>query len=146
MKEGAVEVVRGGVRIAEIADAGAVFGISRCCSISRTAPTCAPSPPPPSTWPTAARILRVDPITTLYVAVVLAQRLETVDSLRSRPGGNWRERMSPVTSFARPWRTSERTRAVRPAPLARQQKHTTIVSRLDEPEGMPPQKSRQRRR
>ncbi|HEX6114530.1 MAG TPA: hypothetical protein VFZ10_19710, partial [Geminicoccaceae bacterium] len=26
-------------------------------------------------------ILRVDPITTLYVAVVLAQRLETVDNL-----------------------------------------------------------------
>jgi CRP-like cAMP-binding protein len=81
MSAGAVEVVRGGVRIAEIADPGAVFGdLSVLLDQPHSADVRALAP---STFYVAdgRTILRVDPLTTLYVAVVLAQRLETVDSL-----------------------------------------------------------------
>ena len=81
MSEGVVEVVRGGVRIAEIADPGAVFGdLAVLLDQPHSADVRALAP---STFYVAdgRTILRVDPITTLYVAVVLAQRLETVDSL-----------------------------------------------------------------
>ena len=81
MSEGLVEVVRGGVRIAEIADPGAVFGdLAVLLDQPHSADVRALAP---STFYVAdgRTILRVDPITTLYVAVVLAQRLETVDSL-----------------------------------------------------------------
>lgn len=81
MREGAVEVVRGGVRIAEIDEVGAVFGdLAVLLDQPHSADVRALAP---STFYVAdgRTILRVDPITTLYVAVVLAQRLETVDSL-----------------------------------------------------------------
>jgi CRP-like cAMP-binding protein len=81
MSEGAVEVVREGVRIAEIADPGAVFGdLAVLLDQPHSADVRALAP---STFYVAdgRTILRVDPITTLYVAVVLAQRLETVDGL-----------------------------------------------------------------
>ena len=81
MKEGAVEVVRGGVRIAEIADPGAVFGdLAALLDQPHSADVRALAA---STFYVAdgRTLLRVDPIATLYVAVVLAQRLETVDSL-----------------------------------------------------------------
>ena len=81
MSEGAVEVVRGGVRIAEIAEVGAVFGdLAVLLDQPHSADVRALAP---STFYVAdgRTILRVDPITTLYVAVILAQRLETVDSL-----------------------------------------------------------------
>ena len=81
MTEGAVEVVRGGVRIAEIADQGAVFGdLAVLLDQPHSADVRALRR---STFYVAdgRTILRVDPLTTLYVAVVLAQRLETVDSL-----------------------------------------------------------------
>jgi CRP-like cAMP-binding protein len=81
MKEGAVEVVRGGVRIAEIAEPGAVFGdLAALLDQPHSADVRALAA---STFYVAdgRTLLRVDPIATLYVAVVLAQRLETVDSL-----------------------------------------------------------------
>jgi CRP/FNR family cyclic AMP-dependent transcriptional regulator len=81
MSEGAVEVVRDGIRIAEIADPGAVFGdLAVLLDHPHSADVRALAP---STFYVAdgRTILRVDPITTLYVAGVLAQRLETVDGL-----------------------------------------------------------------
>ena len=81
MKDGAVEVVRAGVRIAEIADVGAVFGdLAVLLDQPHSADVRALAP---STFYVAdgRTILRVDPVATLYVAVVLAQRLETVDGL-----------------------------------------------------------------
>jgi CRP/FNR family transcriptional regulator, cyclic AMP receptor protein len=81
MKEGAVEVVRVGMRIAEIADPGAVFGdLAALLDQPHSADVRALAA---STFYVAdgRTLLRIDPIATLYVAVVLAQRLETVDSL-----------------------------------------------------------------
>jgi CRP/FNR family transcriptional regulator, cyclic AMP receptor protein len=81
MIEGEVEVVRGGVRIAEIADPGAVFGdLAVLLDQPHSADVRALAP---STFYVAdgRTILRVDPITTLHVAVVLARRLEKVDGL-----------------------------------------------------------------
>jgi CRP-like cAMP-binding protein len=81
MIEGAVEVVRAGVPIAEIAEPGAVFGdLAVLLDQPHSADVRALRP---STFHVAdgRTILRVDPTVTLYVAVVLAQRLETVDSL-----------------------------------------------------------------
>ena len=81
MTEGAVEVVRGGVRIAEIAGPGAVFGdLAVLLDQPHSADVRALQP---STFYVAdgRTILRVDPVVALYVAVVLAQRLETVDGL-----------------------------------------------------------------
>jgi CRP/FNR family transcriptional regulator, cyclic AMP receptor protein len=79
MIEGAVEVVRGGARIAEIAEPGAVFGelaVLLDQPHSADVRTLAPS----TFHVTDARtILQVDPVTALYVAVVLAQRLATVN-------------------------------------------------------------------
>jgi CRP/FNR family transcriptional regulator, cyclic AMP receptor protein len=76
-----VEVVRAGVRIAEIAEPGAVFGdlavlLDQPHSADvRTLQS--------STFRVAdgRTILRVDPTVTLYVAMILAQRLDTVDHL-----------------------------------------------------------------
>jgi CRP-like cAMP-binding protein len=81
MIEGAVEVVRAGVAIAEIAEPGAVFGdLAVLLDQPHSADVRALRP---STFHVAdgRTILRVDPTVTLYVAVVLAQRLETVDGL-----------------------------------------------------------------
>jgi CRP-like cAMP-binding protein len=81
MIEGAVEVVRGGVRIAEIADPGAIFGdLAVLLDQPHSADVRALAP---ATFYVAdgRTILRVDPITTLHVAVVLARRLEKVDGL-----------------------------------------------------------------
>jgi CRP-like cAMP-binding protein len=79
MIEGTVEVVRGDVRIAEIAEPGAVFGelaILLDQPHSADVRTLVPS----SFYVADGRtILRVDPTTALYVAVVLAQRLATVN-------------------------------------------------------------------
>jgi CRP/FNR family cyclic AMP-dependent transcriptional regulator len=79
MTEGAVEVVRSGVRIDEIAEAGAVFGeLAVLLDQPHSADVRALRP---STFYVAdgRTILRVDPTVALYVAVVLAQRLETVN-------------------------------------------------------------------
>jgi CRP-like cAMP-binding protein len=81
MIEGSVEVVREGTRIAEITEPGAVFGdLAVLLDQPHSADVRALTP---STFHVAdgRTILRVDPITTLYVAVVLAQRLDTVDGL-----------------------------------------------------------------
>jgi CRP-like cAMP-binding protein len=79
MTEGAVEVVRAGVCIAEIAEPGAVFGdLAVLLDQPHSADVRTVRP---STFYVAdgRTILRVDPTVALYVAVVLAQRLETVD-------------------------------------------------------------------
>jgi CRP/FNR family transcriptional regulator, cyclic AMP receptor protein len=79
MTEGAVEVVRGGVRIDEIAQPGAVFGeLAVLLDQPHSADVRALRA---STFYVAdgRTILRVDPAVALYVAVVLAQRLETVN-------------------------------------------------------------------
>jgi CRP/FNR family transcriptional regulator, cyclic AMP receptor protein len=79
MTEGAVEVVRGGVRIDEIAEAGAVFGeLAVLLDQPHSADVRALQA---STFRVAdgRTILRIDPTVALYVAVVLAQRLETVN-------------------------------------------------------------------
>ncbi|HZA65544.1 MAG TPA: cyclic nucleotide-binding domain-containing protein [Geminicoccaceae bacterium] len=81
MTEGAVEVVRAGVRIAEIAEPGAVFGdLAVLLDQPHSADVRTLQP---STFRVAdgRTILRVDPTVTLYVAMILAQRLDTVDSL-----------------------------------------------------------------
>jgi CRP/FNR family transcriptional regulator, cyclic AMP receptor protein len=79
MTEGAVEVVRGGVRIDEIAEPGAVFGeLAILLDQPHSADVRALRP---STFHVAdgRTILRVDPVVALYVAVVLAQRLDSVN-------------------------------------------------------------------
>jgi CRP/FNR family cyclic AMP-dependent transcriptional regulator len=79
MIEGVVEVVRDGMRIAEIAEPGAVFGeLALLLNQPHTADVRARAP---STFYVAdgEAVLRVDPTATLYVAVVLAQRLTTVN-------------------------------------------------------------------
>ena len=79
MIEGAVEVARGGVRIAEIAEPGAVFGeLALLLDQPHSADVRTLAP---STFYVAdgRTILQVDPVTALYVAVVLAQRLATVN-------------------------------------------------------------------
>jgi CRP/FNR family transcriptional regulator, cyclic AMP receptor protein len=79
MTEGAVEVVRRGIRIDEIAEAGAVFGeLAVLLDQPHSADVRALRP---SRFHVAdgRTILRVDPAVALYVAVVLAQRLETVN-------------------------------------------------------------------
>jgi CRP-like cAMP-binding protein len=79
MIEGAVEVVRGGVAIAAIADQGAVFGeLAVLLDQPHSADVRAVAR---SRFIVAdgRTILRVDPIVALYVAVILAQRLDTVD-------------------------------------------------------------------
>jgi CRP/FNR family cyclic AMP-dependent transcriptional regulator len=81
MIEGVVEVVRSGMRIAEIAEPGAVFGdLAVLLDQPHSADVRALHP---STFYVAdgGTILRVDPVVVLYVAVILAQRLETVDGL-----------------------------------------------------------------
>ena len=81
MIEGVVEVVRSGVRIAEIAEPGAVFGdLAVLLDQPHSADVRALQS---STFHVAdgGTILRVDPVVVLYVAVILAQRLETVDGL-----------------------------------------------------------------
>ena len=77
--EGVVEVVRDGRHIAEIAEPGAVFGeLALLLDRPHTADVRTLAP---STFHVAdgRTILRVDSTTTLYVAVVLAQRLTTVN-------------------------------------------------------------------
>ena len=74
-----MEVVRDGTRIAEVAEPGAVFGeLALLLDQPHTADVRTLAP---STFHVAdgRTILRVDPTTTLYVAVVLAQRLTTVN-------------------------------------------------------------------
>jgi CRP-like cAMP-binding protein len=81
MIEGSVEVVRAGTRIARISEPGAVFGeLAVLLDQPHSADVRALTP---ATFHVAdgRTILRVDPVTTLYVAVVLAQRLDTVDRL-----------------------------------------------------------------
>ena len=77
--EGVVEVVRDGRRIAELAEPGAVLGeLALLLDQPHTADVRTLAP---STFHVAdgRTILRVDSTTTLYVAVVLAQRLTTVN-------------------------------------------------------------------
>jgi CRP/FNR family transcriptional regulator, cyclic AMP receptor protein len=79
MIEGVVEVVRDGTRIAEIDEPGAVFGeLALLLHQPHTADVRALAP---STFHVmdGQTILRVDPVTTLYVAAVLAQRLTAVN-------------------------------------------------------------------
>jgi CRP/FNR family cyclic AMP-dependent transcriptional regulator len=79
MMEGVVEVVRDGTRIAEVAEPGAVFGeLALLLGQPHTADVRALAP---STFHVGdgRTILRVDSTATLYVAVVLAQRLTTVN-------------------------------------------------------------------
>jgi CRP/FNR family transcriptional regulator, cyclic AMP receptor protein len=81
MVQGVVEVVRSGMRIAEIAEPGAVFGeLALLLDQPHSADVRALQP---STFYVAdgGTILRGDPVVALYVAVILAKRLETVDGL-----------------------------------------------------------------
>jgi CRP/FNR family cyclic AMP-dependent transcriptional regulator len=79
MIDGRVEVVRDGTRIAEVAEPGAVFGeLALLLDQPHTADVRTLAP---STFYVAdgQTILRADPTTALYVAVVLAQRLSSVN-------------------------------------------------------------------
>jgi CRP-like cAMP-binding protein len=79
MIDGAVEVVRAGRRIAEIAEPGAVFGeLALLLDQPHSADVRTLAP---STFRVAdgQTIPRDDPTTTLYVAAVLAQRLTAVN-------------------------------------------------------------------
>jgi CRP/FNR family transcriptional regulator, cyclic AMP receptor protein len=79
MIEGAVEVVRAGVAIATIADQGAVFGDLAVLLDQPHSADVRAVAPSRFIVEDGRTILRVDPIVALYVAVVLAQRLDTVD-------------------------------------------------------------------
>jgi CRP/FNR family cyclic AMP-dependent transcriptional regulator len=79
MIEGAVEVVRGGVALAAIADVGAVFGDLAVLLDQPHSADVRTLEPSRFHVADGRTILRVDPTVALYVAVVLAQRLETVD-------------------------------------------------------------------
>jgi CRP/FNR family transcriptional regulator, cyclic AMP receptor protein len=79
LKEGAVEVVRGGVRIAEVSAPGAVFGeLAILLGQPHTADVRALRP---STFHVAhgRTFLQVNPTAALYVAVILAERLDLVN-------------------------------------------------------------------
>jgi CRP-like cAMP-binding protein len=79
LKEGAVEVVRDGVRLAEVGEPGAVFGeLALLLGRPHTADVRALAP---STFYVAdgRTLLQVDPTAALYVAVVLAGRLDLVN-------------------------------------------------------------------
>ncbi len=79
LKEGAVEVVRGGVRLAEVREPGAVFGeIALLLGRPHTADVRVLEP---STFYVAdgRSFLEIDPTAALYVAVVLAGRLDLVN-------------------------------------------------------------------
>lgn len=79
MTTGAVEVIKGGVRIAEIREPGAVLGeVSVLLDKPHGALVRALEP---STFHVAdgRTILRVDPIAALYVAMALAERLDAVN-------------------------------------------------------------------
>jgi CRP/FNR family transcriptional regulator, cyclic AMP receptor protein len=79
LKDGAVEVRLDGVRIAEVADPGAVFGeVGLLLGQPHTADVVALQP---STFHVAdgRTFLRVNPTAALYVAMVLAHRLNAVN-------------------------------------------------------------------
>jgi CRP/FNR family transcriptional regulator, cyclic AMP receptor protein len=79
LKQGAVAVVKEGVEIARVAEPGAVFGeLSVLLDQPHTADVRALEP---SQFHVAdaATILKVDPIALLYVATVLAQRLDSAN-------------------------------------------------------------------
>ena len=79
LKEGAVEVVRDGVQIARVTEPGAVFGeLSVLLNQPHTADLRALET---SQFHVAdaATLLRIDPIGLLYVATVLAQRLDSAN-------------------------------------------------------------------
>lgn len=79
LKEGAVEVKRGGIRIAEVSERGAVFGeLAILLGQPHTADVVTLQP---STFYVAdgSTFLRVSPTAALYVAMVLAQRLDAVN-------------------------------------------------------------------
>ena len=90
LKEGAVEVVQGGVRLAEVSEPGAVFGeLAVLLDRPHTADVRALRR---STFHVAdgSSYLRADPTAALYVAVLLARRLTAVNrhlvEARSRLG------------------------------------------------------------
>ncbi len=79
LKEGAVEVRRDGVRLAEVSEPGAVFGeLGILLGQPHTADVLTLAP---STFHVAAgdSLLRIDPTAALYVAMVLAHRLHLVN-------------------------------------------------------------------
>jgi CRP/FNR family transcriptional regulator, cyclic AMP receptor protein len=79
LQEGAVEVRLGGVRIAEVAEPGAVFGeLGLLLGQPHTADVVTLQP---STFSVAdgKTFLRVNPAAALYVAMVLAHRLDAVN-------------------------------------------------------------------
>jgi CRP/FNR family transcriptional regulator, cyclic AMP receptor protein len=80
LKQGAVEVVRDGMRLAEVSEPGAVFGeLALLLGRPHTADVRALER---STFHVAdgRTFLRVDPTAALYVAVILAGRLDLVNS------------------------------------------------------------------
>jgi CRP/FNR family transcriptional regulator, cyclic AMP receptor protein len=80
LKEGSVEVVREGVRLAEVSEPGAVFGeLALLLGRPHTADVRALQP---STFHVAhgRTFLQANPTAALYVAVILAQRLDLVNS------------------------------------------------------------------
>lgn len=90
LKEGAVEVVQGGVRLAEVGEPGAVFGeLAALLGQPHTADVRALRR---STFHVAdgGSYLRADPTAALYVAILLARRLQAVNrhlvEARSRLG------------------------------------------------------------
>jgi CRP-like cAMP-binding protein len=98
MTEGAVEVVRHGVRIAEIAEPGAVFGdLAALLDQPHSAHVRALQP---STFYVAdgRTILRVDPLVTLYGVPDAISRPSTATWLK--PKGDWRRPISRVAFYA----------------------------------------------
>jgi CRP-like cAMP-binding protein len=76
LKQGAVEVVKDGVQIGKVAEPGAIFGeLSALLGQPHTADVRAVEP---STFHVAdaATVLKDDPTVALYVATILAQRLD----------------------------------------------------------------------
>ena len=74
LKEGAVEVVKEGVQIANVTEPGAVFANSPCCWISHTPRTCAGNLA--ASRRRRGRPARARPDRTPHVAAILAQRLD----------------------------------------------------------------------
>src|SRR5262249_50957067 len=79
LKEGAVEVVRDGVQIAKVTEPGAVFG--ELSVLLNQPPTADLRAPGTAQFHVAdaANPLTIDPIARLYVATVLAQRLDSAN-------------------------------------------------------------------
>lgn len=103
LKEGKVEVTRDGVRIDEVADPGAVFG-ELAVLLDQPHSADVRSLGPSSFYAAdAATFLRVDPVGALYVATIMAKRLDRTNQIlvevrRQVEAGQPRKRISALLS------------------------------------------------